>query len=634
MHKLRVRKLVLAGVGGDSHFVGLSVLRKGLVRAGFDVIFLGSQNSPEVICQHAKAADCVLVSNMDGHAKYYLADLKGIQREQNVDDRLWYLGGYPSLDDLDSTLAELDDLGFDTIIHGYISVREVVARLTSDLAGWPQVKRSRIEALPEHPPLPLALQTLDEAREEVLYSWETGNATRDISANAKRLAAGSALAARQRTAERENELLLQPRAGVSDHSRQKDLFNALRGAGADVLSLQIDSLTRNNRYEEIGQILKQAGKSSQPLDTVLNGYPAVNYGVERLAELSREFSDVPLQVRHSTKDPRLLAELTYAGGISAFEGGAISYNLPYYRDYPLALAIERWRYVDSLTARYVQEFGIVIDREFFGVLTACLVPPAIAIVTNVFEALLAAEQGVKSVTLGYGEQGNRTQDLAAVRVLHDAARHYLDDHGHDDVAVSVVWHQYMGPFPKSADKAQQMLVGSTETAAMSQAVRMMLKSTAEAKVIPSAADNAQSLQTARLVTDRIKTGAKKSLGPADRDEERLLTNEVHSIVDAALNAADGKIGRAVELAVLKGWLDVPFSPSRWNAGLIMPIRDLQGAVRVASLGNLPWSGEVADAHAASVACRVARDGDRIEELIERDIAVTAEGDFDSWPLGQ
>lgn len=53
-----------------------------------------------------------------------------------------------------------------------------------------------------------------------------------------------------------------------------------------------------------------------------------------------------MQVRHSTSDPRLLAEISYAGGATSFEGGAVCYNMPYYKDYPLDESLNCWRYVD------------------------------------------------------------------------------------------------------------------------------------------------------------------------------------------------------------------------------------------------------------------------------------------------
>jgi methylaspartate mutase epsilon subunit len=389
-------------------------------------------------------------------------------------------------------------------------------------------------------------------------------------------------------------------------------------------------MTRNNMYAEIEKITKAPSWAAE--GSRLNGFPAVNAGIEVMARISSEFSTLPMQVRHSTRDPRLLAEITFAAGISAFEGGALSYNLPYFRDYPIRESLDRWCYVDCLAARYYSEFGIVIDREFFGVLTACLVPPSVAIAVNIFEGLLAARCGVKSITLGYAEQGHRGQDLAAVRVLRLLAREYLAAFGHEDVQAEVVWHQYMGPFPTSKVKARQLLVGSAETAALSEAVRLMLKTDTEARHIPFAEDNQACLALVDEVCVRERARGLDVSALIDPAEEELIATEARAIVDRALAVADGDVFRAVEEAVRRGWLDVPFSPSRWNAGRAIPLRDSDGAVRFADTGRLPFPDQVKGFHADAVARRRARDGARIEELIEADLAVTAAGRFDTWPL--
>ncbi|MFF4804433.1 hypothetical protein ACFY1U_39685 [Streptomyces sp. NPDC001351] len=638
------RSVVLAGVGGDAHFVGLTVLRAGLIRAGYRVLFLGTQNSVDDVCAWAADADAVLVSNMDGHAKYYLSSLTETQREHQVADRIWYLGGYPALDGDETTLAQLKSLGFDRVFHGYAALRSVLDTLAADLAGLPcrvrdgkatealEPERHRGTPVPPRGGGSVRPGLFPEKREEVLFGWHTGWAAADLDANAERLRRTSSLAACQRDAHDEGRILIQPRIGVSDPQRQRELFSTMRDAGADVLSFQIDSLTRNNRYSEIEGILKGASTQPSP-DSVLNGFPAVNIGMAQMASLASEFRSLPMQVRHSTRDPRLLAELTFGAGISAFEGGALSYNLPYYRDYPVRDSLESWRYVDQLAGRYWSDYGVVIDREFFGVMTACLVPPSLAVAVNVFEALLAAQAGVRSVTLGYAEQGNRRQDLAATRVMRALALDYLAAHGHRDVAVDVVWHQYMGPFPRSEAKARQILVGSAVSAARADVVRLMLKTSVEALHIPDGEENRDSLLLVDEICRRERAGPAPARTAADAVEERLIRAETQAIVDKALEAADGDVSRAVELAVSHGWLDIPFSPSLWNAGEVLPVRDCEGAVRIARLGDLPFPADVVEVHEEAVARRFARDGNRLEELIEADIAISAQARFDTWPLG-
>ncbi|MGW4094939.1 methylaspartate mutase subunit E [Nocardia sp. NPDC004750] len=603
------------------------------------MIFLGAQNDSAEVCRRALKADAALISNMDGHAAYYLDTLRNDQTEFGVSDRLWYLGGYPSLDDDKATIQTLHELGFDRVFHGYTDTDIVIEILSKDLEKRSPIGQSchghmgadvSTSRLPTRRLLPQALTP--ETREEVLASWASGSAANDLYLNASRLAAHAKLSDTQALAQQRNEILIQPRSGVSDHDNQRDLFAKLDRADADVLSFQIDSLTRNNRYDDIQRILKDPNLPHRN-SSLLNGYPAVNHGVDALAALADQFQQTPLQVRHSTRDPRLLAEISFAAGISAFEGGPISYNLPYFRNYPIHEALELWKYVDELAGYYKTEHAIAIDREFFGVLTACLVPPSIAVVVNIFEALLAAECGVKAVSLGYAEQGHRAQDLAAVRVLRNLAQRYLSERGHADVVVNVVWHQYMGPFPRSRTKARQLLQGSATSAAASEAVRLMLKTEVEGQRIPTAEDNCVSLAMVKEICRYERLKPRPALSESDRFEEDLITAEARAILDKSLLAASGRTAQAVQMAITQGWLDVPFSPSIWNANCALPIRDCEGAIRFADIGNLPLPVDVVEFHRSAVSRRRRRNSNDIHQMIETDINCTANGAFETWPLG-
>src|SRR5205814_4761912 len=141
----------------------------------------------------------------------------------------------------------------------------------------------------------------------------------------------------------------------------------------------------NNNYAGAAEGIRESESSGL---SKTNGFPVVNHGVSSLRRVMAE-TRMPIQPRHSTRRPELLAEISYAGGVTAFEGGAICYNIPYYKDYPLAESIARWQYVDRLTGRYHSRFGIALDREFFGTLTGTLIAPSIAIASDLLESVLA-----------------------------------------------------------------------------------------------------------------------------------------------------------------------------------------------------------------------------------------------------
>ncbi len=626
--------LALAGVGGDSHSIGLLVLRRFLVRAGFRVHYLATQNSLDEICAAGLGTDAVLLSNMDGHARYYLRDLRQYQEMFGVADRCWYLGGHPSVATDEDSLRQLLSLGFRRVFPGYVEPGAVIAMLDADLGvadigggvGGGTVLVP-VRAAPSRIDTPG--DSLDE-RDEVLSQWHTGADASRLESNAHALSRCAALSTAHRQADAQRRTLIQPRTGVARVDEQIALFDQLRGAGADVLSFQIDSLTRNNAHDQVELLLKEGGAAEDEF-IGLNGYPAVNHGVDALRRITAGFKDVPLQVRHSTRDPRLLAEISFAGGVSAFEGGAITYNLPYYRDYDPWQSVRTWRYVDALAGLYHHRFGIVIDREFFGVLTASLVPPCLAVVADVLEALLAAQGGVKSVSLGYAEQGYRPQDVAAIRALREVCERYLARYSFDDVSVHTVFHQYMGAFPRDAEKSRALLRGSAVTARLSGATRLMLKTYVEAVRIPSGEDNASSL---RLVRGYLDAETDHDCDwSAVADEQDLIVREAGAILDTVLDAAGGDPGAAVVTAIERGLLDIPFSPSLWNAGVALSVRDRRGAVRFADPGRIPLPDGVRERHRRLVAERLSIERKGVEEVVEHDVLRIARGHFDDWPLG-
>jgi methylaspartate mutase epsilon subunit len=330
-----------------------------------------------------------------------------------------------------------------------------------------------------------------------------------------------------------------------------------------------------------------------------------------------------------------LAEISYAGGVTAFEGGAICYNIPYYRDYPLDESIKAWQYVDRLTGWYHEKFGIVLDREFFGTLTATLIPPCLAIVVNVIQAVLAVKQGVKSVSLGYAEQGNRIQDVAAIRVLARVADRVLKNLGYKDVAISTVFHQYMAAFPETQKRSRELIYNSAITAALSGSTRVIVKTCVESVRIPTVADNADAINL-------VRTGVADAVAlPLDElkiaDECAIIEREVESILDSVIHCGRGSLATGVVQAFHQGFLDVPFSPSIHNRGEVVTARDAEGAVRFLSTGQLQFDRELKEFHRSKMQDRLRTNGQVLTEkqyylLVESDVLQIAREQYERWPL--
>jgi len=439
----------------------------------------------------------------------------------------------------------------------------------------------------------MPLEDFLKLRDEVLKQWPTG---KDVDLN-EAVAYQSAIKAEKRFSHRlalaakEKVTLIQPRAGVALPNEHKKLLKFLQDeGGADLLPTTIDSYTRHNRYVEAQTGIDESIRTGKSL---LNGFPAVNHGVGVCRDII-ESLNVPLQVRHGTPDARLLAEITLAGGFTSFEGGGISYNIPYGKNNSLEKTITDWQYVDRLVG-YYEEQGIRINREPFGPLTGTLVPPCISHSVAILEALLAAQQGCKCITVGYGQCGNQIQDIAAIRTLEKLTKSYLDRFGYKDVNITTVFHQWMGGFPQDEAKAYAVIAWGAATAVLSGATKVIVKSPHEAFGVPTAEANANGLKTTKQLTAMLKDQVAVE-SPLIKEEMTIIENETVSIMEAVLKLGNNDFGLSALRGFEAGLIDVPFAPAQCNANKALPARDNNGAVRFLDFGNLPFDEAIKDFH--------------------------------------
>ena len=433
-------------------------------------------------------------------------------------------------------------------------------------------------------------------RQEVLAQWPTGkdvNLEEAVSYH-KSMPENRIFSKKLIAAKKNGRTLIQPRAGVPVVERHIELLQHLEKFGeADLLPTTIDSYTRQNRYKEAENGINESLRLDRAM---LNGFPAVNHGVAKCRQVI-ESVNVPVQVRHGTPDARLLTEIAYAGGFTSYEGGGISYNLPYCKNIPMERTIKDWQYVDRLTGLY-EEMGVSINREPYGPLTGTLVPPCISHAAAIIEALLAAEQGVKNITVGYGQCGNLVQDVAAIRSLEKLTEEYLAKYGYSDVVVTTVLHQWMGGFPADEAKAFGVISMGSAIAGLAKATKVIVKTPHEAVGIPTMEANAAGLRCTKQVVNMLAD--QDFRGDAITAEEEIIAEETRAIVDKCFELGMGDIAVGVCRGVESGALDVPFAPCRANAGLMLPARDNNGAVRILNFGNLPFSKELKDFHTAKI----------------------------------
>lgn len=433
-----------------------------------------------------------------------------------------------------------------------------------------------------------------KVRSEVLSSWPTGSSpllNLEVAVeNLKKIPSHKNFAYVLNEAKKHGRTLVQPRAGVAVLEDHIELMRHLEKAGADFLPSTIDSYTRQNRYQEAENGIIESKKIKRSL---LNGFPAVNYGVEGCQKVFDSIN-VPLQARHGTPDSRLLAEIIHAAGWTSNEGGAISYNVPYAKSVSIADTIKYWQYCDRLVG-YYEDHGVHINREPFGPLTGTLVPPAISNTVAIIETLLAAEQGVKNITVGYGQGGNVIQDIAAINALKDQTEEYLEKYGYQGMEISTVFHQWMGGFPADEAEALGLISLASTVAALSKATKMITKTPYESIGVPTKEVNAIGIRASKFVTTLLQD-QKFEESEIYLEEYHQIRKEVDSILEHIFLLGDGDLAIGTVKAFEQGIIDIPFAPSKFNAGKLLPARDNDGCLRILEFGNIGFSEEIKDFH--------------------------------------
>lgn len=436
-------------------------------------------------------------------------------------------------------------------------------------------------------------------RHGVLETWPTGKDVAHFEDGVKyqqTIPEHKNFARALRIADEQGITLSQPRAGVALLDEHIALLKVLEQE-CDLLPTTIDAYTRLNRYEDAAIGIQ---KSLEAGTSKLNGLPVVNHGVAACRRLTESLQK-PLQVRHGTPDARLLAEISLASGFTSYEGGGISYNIPYAKRVTLEKSLRDWQYCDRLIGLY-EEHGIRINREPFGPLTGTLIPPFMSHAVAIIEGLLALEQGVRSITVGYGQVGSLTQDVAAVKALRELSHDYFRQQGYDDYELSTVFHQWMGGFPEDEAKAFSVIAWGAAVAGMAGATKVITKSPHEAFGIPTAAANAQGLKASRQMLNMVRDQPFPACHAVDLEVE-LIKREVRAVLDRVFALGNGDIARGTVLAFEAGVLDIPFAPAACNAGKMTPVRDNTGAIRILEAGAVPLPDDILAMHHDFVAER-------------------------------
>ena len=377
---------------------------------------------------------------------------------------------------------------------------------------------------------------------------------------------------------------LQPRGGLSTPNKQYLLWKVLQKSGADILPLTIDSNTRQNDYRTASELAKQAAEMES--DT-LNGYPLLSIDLSTTQDIIQNINQ-PISLRHGTPDARLLVEAALSAGIYEIEGGGISYLFPYSKSYPLDMCLANWRYVDRLCAFYNRNEAPVI-RESFAPLTSTLVHPIISSLVQILELAMAAREGVKYFSVSISQTGNLAQDLATYQSLRRLVSWVCESFLDIQITTFFVYHQWMGAFPFSRVKADQLLSYANITAMLMNCDKLILKTRDEALGVPSAEANSDACKAALYTRDMFSLTSLNLSSPDIEEEVERMFRQGQHLFKKVVNNNHDDIYERVSVAFRSGMIDIPFSPHISNIGLHSCRRSADGSIRVFNPGKIPFT---------------------------------------------
>lgn len=460
------------------------------------------------------------------------------------------------------------------------------------------------------PDTPLSQQRIPDdefaaMRRDNLARWPTGEGVDLDEAVAfhRALPEHKRLATVMRRAVAEGRCLTQPRGGVGTLEGQKALMRTLdRDGMADIVPLTTDSYTRNERFEEAEAGVAESERQGR---SMLNGFPIVNYGVPAARELVAEV-EKPTILLTGTSMPKLTGEIGFAGGFTGYLGSGIAYTVSYIKELSIEDGIRNYQYLDRLAALY-QERGVELHRRQPGFLTGTNIPPCIAIMTCVLDALLAAAQGVRNYGLELGQCLHVVQDAAAIATCRELVQEYLIRLGYEDVFTPVTSLHWMGAWPYDDAQSAALVSWGGALAALGGAASVTTKSVHEAYGIPTPEANAEGLRMTRMAIYLARSLRLDGLPEYER-EKAQIRDEVRPIVDHVLEMGDGDVARGTVRAFEAGVLDIPWSPNRHVRGRVLPARDEAGYLRILDAGDMPFPREVREYHEERLRSRARHEG--------------------------
>lgn len=124
MTNKRAVRILIGKVGLDGHDRGVKVISRALRDAGYEVIYTGLHNTPQLVVETAiqEDVDAVGISILSGAHNYIFPELMRLFKEKGVDDVMVFGGGIVPKKDIEN----LKEKGVKTIFEPGTSTDEIV----------------------------------------------------------------------------------------------------------------------------------------------------------------------------------------------------------------------------------------------------------------------------------------------------------------------------------------------------------------------------------------------------------------------------------------------------------------------------------------------------------------------------
>lgn len=449
---------------------------------------------------------------------------------------------------------------------------------------------------------------IDEAeflkmRDGVLGLWATGKEVDldEAIAYQKSLPASKNFRKITRRLHDENRTAIFPRAGVATIEESISLYRRLEACDVPYLLVTTDSYTRNLEFKKVESALEETMRTGRKL---LNGYPLINHGVKKTRQVIESVTHGAFNPRISLKGYPLGAEIALAAGMTGISSGPFISWGAYEKNADIAQALKSYQYLHRLVGYYTDR-GIEITCDNHGWILTGVQPMTVNLATTIAEALMEAEQGVKSIVQYVHMLGNLAQDLAWIRTAPKLMREYLDKFGFHDVEITGVFAQQtpLFPMPQGMGGAFAYTDYSALVGALGKCEAVSVRTIDEAVGVPSEESHALTYESVNWFLNIIR-GQNIDLQMKEIDEECYIAeSEIRSILDKLLEVGDGDIIVGCIKGVHAGFIDSSFSPNVQVQDKVIGVKDRYGAVRYKEFGNLPLSKEVKDFHRAKVSER-------------------------------